>query len=74
MYRFFEEEPASPPPKKSSKRRSGDRDRNSSGDKSSSKNRIVRAKIRSDDFDLESEELDIGKKIESKRRSSNEVR
>ena len=71
LYRFFEE-PAPPPAapkesKKSSKRRSGDR--NSSGEKPSG--RIVRAKGHSD---LNSEELDIGKRLKSKRRSSNEVR
>ena len=71
LYRFFEE--TAPPPaapkesKKSSKRRSGDR--NSSGEKPSG--RIVRAKGHSD---LNSEELDIGKRLKSKRRSSNEVR
>ena len=72
LYRFFEEPPAPPPAapkesKKSSKRRSGDR--NSSGEKPSG--RIVRAKGHSD---LNSEELDIGKRLKSKRRSSNEVR
>lgn len=75
LYRFFEE-PAAPPPlreaKKSSKRRSGDRDRNSSGEKPQSKKRIVRAKVQRDNLDLESEELDIGKRMKSKRRSSNE--
>ena len=69
LYRFFEE-PAPPTvpkeTKKSSKRRSGDR--NSSGEKPSA--RIVRAKGHSD---LESEE-DLGKRLKSKRRSSNEVR
>ena len=69
LYRFFEEPapaPATKEAKKSSKRRSGDR--NSSGEKPST--RIVRAKGHSD---LESEELDIGKRLKSKRRSSNEV-
>ena len=77
LYRFFEEQqPAQPAPattakeaRKSSRRRSGER--NSSGEKLST--RIVRAKGHSD-LDLESEELDIGKRLRSKRRSSNEVR
>ena len=72
LYRFFEEPQPAPPAstkeaKKFSKRRSGDR--NSSGEKASA--RIVRAKGHSE---LESEELDIGKRLKSKRRSSNEVR
>ena len=71
LYRFFEEEPAAPPvtakeTRKSSGRRSGDR--RPSGEKPA---RIVRAKGHSD---LESEELDIGKRLKVKRRSSNEVR
>ena len=72
LYRFFEEPQPAPPTatkeaKKFSKRRSGDR--NSSGEKASA--RIVRAKGHGD---LESDELDIGKRLKSKRRSSNEVR
>ena len=74
LYRFFEEEPAAPTitakeTRKTSGRRSGDR--RSSGEKPAT--RIVRAKGHSD-LDLESEELDIGKRLRSKRRSSNEVR
>ena len=72
LYRFFEEEPAAPTitakeTRKSSGRRSGER--RSSGEKPAT--RIVRAKGHSD---LESEELDIGKRLRVKRRSSNEVR